>query len=132
MYAGSVAIILPPLLYGSTAGGSLRSDWRKIEDKLVNNCRVELRNFVVNLNMQDIHKNRELPAAFLCWIGVPDSTLPNKGTAHRALRSGGEAPPGQVNVLLGVERTCLFIFRPPDVSQYQRRLNVTPISFSRF
>lgn len=103
--SGSVAIILPPLLYGSTAGGSLRSDWRKIEDKLVNNCRIELRNFVVNLDMQDIHKNRELPAAYLCWIGVPDSTLPNKGTAHRALRSGGDPPPAQVNTLLGVEKT---------------------------
>ena len=84
------------MLYGSTAGGSLRSDWRKIEDKLVNNCRIELRNFVVNLDMQD-------------------STLPNKGTAHRALRSGGDPAPAQVNVLLGVETVCVLI--PLDVSQ---------------
>ena len=27
-------MILPPLLHGSAAGGTLRTEWRRIEDKL--------------------------------------------------------------------------------------------------
>ena len=91
-------MVLPPLLFGSTAGGSLRADWRKIEDKLANNCRIEIRNFVVNLDMGEVHKNREFPGAYLCWLCVADSTLPNKGTAHRALRGKDvDPPPAQIN-----------------------------------
>ena len=46
--SGSAAVVIPPLLTGSTAGGSLRNDWRKLEDKLAVNCKVELRTFVVS------------------------------------------------------------------------------------
>lgn len=101
--SGSCALILPPLLYGSSAGGSLRGDWRKIEDKLSQNCRIEIRNVSVNLNMSEVHKNRECPSAYWAWIAVCDHTLPNKGTAHRALRAKDtEPPPVQVNQLLDV------------------------------
>lgn len=89
-------MVLPPLLFGSAAGGSLRSDWRKIEDKLVN-CNIEVRKFALNLDVGEVHKNREFPAAYWCWLGVLDSTLPNKGTAHRALR-GSPNPDGPTAV----------------------------------
>eukprot|EP00435_Cladocopium_sp_Y103_P004363 s5416_g1.t1 len=97
----SAAVILPPLLFGSASGGSLRNDWRRIEDKLVTNHKIELRTFVINLDLSEIHGNRECPMAFVAWLAVPDSTLPNKGTAHRALRGKDvEPPPAQVNALL--------------------------------
>ena len=48
---------------------------RKLEDKL-NNHKVELRSFTLNLNVDDLHKNRELPSAYVCYLGVLDSTLP--------------------------------------------------------
>ena len=103
---GSVAVIIPPLLCGSTAGGSLRSDWRRPEDKL--------RPFCLNLNTSQIHQNRELPSAYVCYLGVADSTLPNKGTAHRALR-GVEAAPVQVNSQLNLQLQygvlAMFFFR---------------------
>lgn len=99
--SGSAAVVIPPLLTGSTAGGSLRNDWRKLEDKLAVNCKVELRTFVVNLDVEEVHKNREFPSAYVCWIGVPDTTLPNKGTAHRALRGKDAEPsPPTVNEFL--------------------------------
>ena len=54
--------------------------------------------FVVNLDMGEVHKNREFPGAYLCWLCVADSTLPNKGTAHRALRGKDvDPPPAQIN-----------------------------------
>lgn len=99
--SGSAAVVIPPLLTGSTAGGSLRNDWRKLEDKLAVNCKVELRTFVVNLDVEEVHKNREFPSAYVCWIGVPDTTLPNKGTAYRALRGKDAEPsPPTVNEFL--------------------------------
>ena len=103
-------MVLPPLLFGSSAGGSLRLDWRKIEDKLVA-CNIELRNFALNLDVGEIHKNRKFPACYFCWLGVLDSTLPNKGTAHRALRGAGTSDgPTNINQYL--------VFKKPILSFY--------------
>lgn len=63
---------------------------RKLEDKL-SAVRVELRHFTLNLNVDDLHKNRESPSAFVCFLGVLDSTLPLKGTAYRKVRGAPEA-----------------------------------------
>ena len=60
-------------------------------------CKIELRPFCLNLNLADIHGNRELPAAYPCYLGVPDSALPLKGTAHRTVR-GAPAPDAETNV----------------------------------
>ena len=94
-------MVVPPLLTGAASGGSLRNDWRRLEDKLAINCRVELRPFATNLDMGDVHKSREFPSAYWCWLGVADSTLPHKGTAHRALRGKDtDPPPTSVNAFL--------------------------------
>lgn len=63
-------------------------------------CRVELRAFTLNLDLSDIHGNRELPSAFVCYLGVPDCTLPSKGTAHRVVR-GAPGPDDTTNVCSG-------------------------------
>lgn len=72
---------------------------RKIENKLLA-CKVELRPFSLNLDLSDIHGNRELPAAYPCFLGVADSALPLKGTAHRTVR-GAPVPDSTTNVFLG-------------------------------
>ncbi|CAK9062831.1 Uncharacterized protein SCF082_LOCUS32651 [Durusdinium trenchii] len=82
-------VLIPPLLVGSDAGGSLRKDIRKIEDKLLS-AKVELRPWTLNLNTEDLHKNRDTPAAYLCFIGVLDASLPTKGTVHRNVRGNPE------------------------------------------
>ena len=71
---------------------------RKLEDKL-QAVRVALRPFTLNLNVDDLHKNRECPSAFLCYIGVIDATHPMKGTAHRKVR-GTPDMDSSVNELL--------------------------------
>ena len=48
--------------------------------------KVELRQFTLNLDLSELHRNRELPAAYLCFLGVQDHALPMKGTAHRAVK----------------------------------------------
>ena len=53
--------------------------------------KVELRPWTLNLNLDELHKNRELPAAYLCWLGVCDSSLPTKGTAHRNVRGNPDS-----------------------------------------
>ena len=100
-------VLIPPLLFGSTSGATLRTEWRKIEDKMVSH-NIELRTFCLNLNTSQVHQNRELPSAYVCWIGVADMTLLSKGTAHRALKGkDAEKSPPQVNVLLGSDSlTC--------------------------
>ncbi|CAK9073826.1 unnamed protein product [Durusdinium trenchii] len=95
----SVLVLIPPLLVGSESGGSLRGDFRKIENKLLA-CKIELRTVCINLNLQEIHGNREMPGAFPVWLGVPDSALPLKGTAHRSVR-GAPAPDAEMNVFCG-------------------------------
>ena len=50
------------------------------------NHRIELRGFTLNMNMDDLHKNREMPAGFPAYLGVVDGTLPLAGTAHRRVR----------------------------------------------
>lgn len=72
--------------------------WRRLEDKLIAN-KIELRPFTLNLSLDDLHKNRELPSAYICYLGVPDSTLPLKGTAHRSVRGAPEIE-HQVNLPL--------------------------------
>ena len=71
---------------------------RRLEDKFTNH-KVELRQWTLNLNCEELHKNRELPGAFPCFLGVADSTLPVRGTAHRSVRGAPEAE-AQVNALL--------------------------------
>lgn len=61
--------------------------------------RVELRPFTLNLDLTEIHGNRELPSAFVCFVGVVDATLPLKGTAHRSV-CGAPAPDDKMNVFL--------------------------------
>lgn len=72
---------------------------RRLEDKLGNH-KVELRSFTLNLNVDDLHKNRDLPSAYPAYIGVMDSTLPLRGTAHRVVRGGAPEPENTVNVFL--------------------------------
>jgi hypothetical protein len=67
----------------------LNHSCRKLEDKL-QAVRVALRPFTLNLNVDDLHKNRESPSAFMCYLGVIDSSLPVKGTAHRKVRGTPE------------------------------------------
>lgn len=97
-----MAVIAPPLLHGSAAGSSLRGDWRRLEDKLVAH-RCDIRPFCLNLDTSSIHKNRELPNAYILWLAIADSTLPNKGTAYRALRHPGSepVPAAQINEFRG-------------------------------
>lgn len=71
--------------------------------------KVELRTFVVNLDVGEVHRNRQLPSAYVCWLGVADSTLPNKGTGHRALRGKDAEPnPQQVNEHLALALSCVL------------------------
>lgn len=49
---------------------------------------MDLRAFTLNISLDEVHKNRDLPSAFVCWLGVLDITLPSRGTAHRAVRGG--------------------------------------------
>ena len=59
--------------------------------------KVELRQCSLNMNVEDLHKNREVPAAFPIQIGVVDATLPSKGTAHRKVRGAPDVE-ASVNV----------------------------------
>ncbi|CAK9077405.1 unnamed protein product, partial [Durusdinium trenchii] len=93
----SALVLIPPLLVGSDSAGTLRKDIRKLEDKL-NAHKIELRSFTLNLNIDQLHKNRELPMGFVCYIGVLDSSLPLRGTAHRVVRGGVPEPESSVNV----------------------------------
>ena len=63
---------------------------RKLEDKLLYH-RLEFRSFFVPLDRSHLHHNREMPSGFLMYLVVGDSTLPAKGTAHRANRNAGKA-----------------------------------------
>lgn len=84
---------------------------RKLEDKL--QChKIELRPFTLNVNLQEIHKNREMPGAYLCFLGVCDSTLPLRGTAHRSVKGAPEAEHA-INALLGINSSKLFVFLHP-------------------
>ena len=74
---------------------------RRLEDKFTNH-KIELRPWTLNLNCEELHKNRELPGAFPCFLGVADSTLPLRGTAHRSVRGAPEAE-AQLNALLPFE-----------------------------
>ena len=80
---------------------------RKLEDKLLNH-KIELRPWTLNLNLCDLHKNRVLPGAFMCYLGVADSTLPMRGVAHRSVRGAPEAE-AQTNASL-VPRYYSFKF----------------------
>lgn len=76
---------------------------RRLEDKFVNH-KIELRIFMLNLSLQELHRNRELPAGFVCFLGVPDSTLPLRGTAHRSVRGAPEME-HEVNMFLATKFT---------------------------
>ena len=63
---------------------------RKLEDKFQNH-KIDLRPFTINISFEDLHKNREMPGAYLSYLGVADSTLPIRGTAHRSVRGTPES-----------------------------------------
>ena len=79
---------------------------RKLEDKLMNH-RVDLRPFTLNMSLEDLHQNRQLPGAFLCFLGIVDTTLPLRGTAHRAVRGTPEAE-HSVNMLPALNQKALI------------------------
>ncbi|CAJ1354535.1 unnamed protein product [Effrenium voratum] len=83
---GSAALIVAPLLAGASAGGSLRRDYRNIEDKVVQH-RMELRDLRLGLDMGGLHGNTDRPGYFQAWLAVPDAFLPLKGTGHRVSRA---------------------------------------------
>lgn len=63
---------------------------RKLEDKLVHH-RLEWRPFFLPVDTSELHGCREMPAGFQWYLIVSDSTLPSKGTAHRANRGAEKA-----------------------------------------
>ena len=79
--------------------------------------KVELRQFTLNLDLSELHRNRELPAAYLCFLGVQDHALPMKGTAHRAVK--GVPTSGQdgvkANSLPGIDLLPNFKARLRDL-----------------
>ena len=64
--------------------------------------RIELRQWTLNMDVHELHKNREVPSAFPAFLGVVDTTLPTKGTAHRSIRGEKveQDATARVNVLL--------------------------------
>ena len=70
---------------------------------------METRSFVLNLNTDDLHKNRELPGAFNCHLGALDTTLPVKGTAHRRVRGTTMDEDATVNVFFDTQLTFLLL-----------------------
>ena len=64
--------------------------FRKLEDKLVQHW-IELRPFFLPVDVSNLNGNREMPAGYQWNICVLDSTLPAKGTAHRASRGAEKA-----------------------------------------
>ena len=86
---------------------------RKLEDKL-GAVNVETRAFTLNLNTDDLHKNREIPGAFPCYLGVLDTTLPMKGTAHRRVRGTTADEDATINAFFDIHLKyvcdCLRIF----------------------
>ena len=94
---------------------------RKLEDKLQNH-KIELRPFTINISLEDLHKNREMPGAYLSFLGVADSTLPLRGTAHRSVRGTPESE-HQTNMWLGVSLLCspnIFNHRAPYPKHHVR------------
>ena len=82
---------------------------RKLEDKL-QALRVALRPFALNVNQDDLHKNRESPGAFPGYLGVIDTALPGKGVAHRKVRSSPEAENGVNELLVLLFFSLRFLF----------------------
>ena len=68
-----------------------------MEDKLIAH-KIELKPFTLNLDLSELHRNRDLPSAFVCYMGVVDSTLPLKGTAHRVVRGSHDPESSGVNM----------------------------------
>ena len=106
---GSVGIVLCPLLTGSGPGSSLRSDLRRIEDKLCQ-LHLEIRPFHLPVSLSNLHGNCEQPAAYNAFLVVCDHVLPSKGVNYRLVRSGHgkdtDSPPKvskeQINVRPGL------------------------------
>ena len=107
---GNVGIILAPLLCAAASAGSLKSEYRTIEDKLehaslawrpgphrpgLRVCPVPLPGNATSAwtLIASVHGNREMPAFYDMWLVVHDAHLPAKGTAHRAvIEREGEKP----------------------------------------
>ena len=72
-----------------------------------------------NLDLGEVHKNREFPRAYLCWLCVPDSTLPNKRTAHGALRGcWASSSPGEPATILYQINSLFFPGVSPSSSGF--------------
>ena len=71
---------------------------RKLEDKL-NHHRLEFRHFTLQIDVRSLHGSREMPAGYTFYICVADSTLPSKGTAHRANRNAEKVRVSTVSTL---------------------------------
>ena len=89
---GSVGLVIAPLLISSAGGGSLRKDWRDIEDKL-GNLGVALRDARLCVDTSQLHRNADRPIYYHLWIAITDCSLGPKGTGHRRVRGeeGGES-----------------------------------------
>ena len=81
-----MGVIIAPLLSGTQAGSSLRTDWRKIEDKMIQH-HIELRPFHLNISVGSLHGNAEQPSCYTAWIAVLDHVLPTKGVQYRMCRT---------------------------------------------
>ncbi|CAK9115722.1 unnamed protein product [Durusdinium trenchii] len=85
-----------PLLTSSSGCGALRSDIRKLEDKLLFH-QMEFRSFFLPVDHTSLHHNRDMPGGFTFYLIVSDATLPRSGTAHRANRSAEKVDRSGVN-----------------------------------
>eukprot|EP00438_Fugacium_kawagutii_P036575 Skav211972 [mRNA] locus=scaffold1330:1253:3988:+ [translate_table: standard] len=84
---------------------------KRLEDKLVQH-KIEIRPFVLPIDVSGLNGNREMPCGYSWSICVLDTTLPAKGTAHRAARGAVEDTSQcvVVNAILydgALEKVCL-------------------------
>lgn len=67
-----------------------------MEDKYSDNG-MEMRPISIGADLSRLHRNSDRPAFYGGYITVPDTFLPLKGTAHRAVKDGDAVKPCQVN-----------------------------------
>lgn len=70
--------------------------FRTLEDKYSDNG-MEMRPISIGADLSRLHRNSDRPAFYGGYITVPDTFLPLKGTAHRAVKDGDAVKPCQVN-----------------------------------
>ena len=114
--------MLLPLLASASCAGSLRADirqsdvftlgrmscaichdlltthlTRRLEDKLIHHS-IDFRPFHIHMDARDIHQNSAVPEAFMSLLCVAETTLPMKGTGHKASRVAEHVDTESVNV----------------------------------